>query len=226
MLARVLSLVACVLLSGGVVFANPVNASHPRLLLTAANRTRLLAKRDANDPSWMALKARADTLATYSIHPYKFATNSQAPEGTIYYGYQAESWFAATLPLALAYQMTGDTKYSNKLIQLAQEMIRAQSDPDNNPPNGQPPIRLDSYYPSRYAPAVLGFIYDYCYDQLSASLKTQMVALMNAYFDDLKVNGYQAQDYSSGADGNYFGGHLYGAAMMGYASFEIGRAHV
>ena len=52
---------------------------------------------------------------------------------------------------------------------------------------------------------------------LSPALKTQMVALMNAYFDDLKVNGYQAQDFSSGADGNFFGGHLYGVAMMGYA---------
>ena len=102
---------------------------------------------------------------------------------------------------------------------VAQEMIRAQSDPDNNPPDGLPPLRLDSYYPSRAAPAVLAFIYDYCYDQLSAPLKTQMIALMNEYFDDLKVNGYQAQDYSTAADGNYFGGHLYGAALMGYASF-------
>ena len=67
------------------------------------------------------------------------------------------------------------TKYSNELIQLAQEMIRAQSDPDNNPPNGLPPIRLDSYYPSRNVAAVIAFIYDYCYDQLSASLKTQMI---------------------------------------------------
>ena len=42
----------------------------------------------------------------------------------------------------------------------------------------------------------------------SASLKTDMVKLMNDYFDDVSVNGYQAQDYSWAADGNYFGGHL------------------
>src|SRR5260370_10233336 len=115
--------------------------------------------------------------------------------------------------------MTGDTKYSNKLMQLAQEMIRAQSDTDNNPPNGQPPIRPDSYYASRNVAAVLAFIYDYCYDQLSASLKAQMVTLMNDYYDDVSVNGYQAQNFSNAADGNYFGGHLYGVALMGYASF-------
>src|SRR5205814_2724128 len=125
----------------------------------------------------------------------------------------------AALPLEFAYQMTGDTKYSNKLIELAQELIRAQSDPANNPTNGSPPLQLNSYYPARNAPVVLAYIYDYCYDQLSASLKSQMVALMNAYFDDLKVNGYQAQDYSYGAHGNFFGGHLSGVAMMGYASF-------
>jgi len=128
-----------------VARADPVISTHPRLLLTAAEKSRLLAKKNANDVSWQALKARADTLATYSINPYKFASSADAPAGTIYYTYQGEGWYEATLPLAFAYQMTGDTQYSNKLIQLAQEMIRAQSDPDNSPPNGQPPIRLDSY---------------------------------------------------------------------------------
>src|SRR5207237_709044 len=46
----------------------PVNAGHPRLLLTAADKARLLAKKSANDSSWAALKARADTLATYPIY--------------------------------------------------------------------------------------------------------------------------------------------------------------
>ena len=92
-----------------------------------AEQSRLLAKKNANDPSWQALKARADTLATYSINQYKFASSSAAPPATIFYNYQGEGWYDAALPLAFAYQMTGDTKYSNKLVQLAQEMIRAQS---------------------------------------------------------------------------------------------------
>ena len=201
-----------------VTAAGPVIATHPRLLFNAAGKSRLLAKKNANDPSWQVIKARADTLATYTILPYKFATNSQATAGTIYYTYQGEGWLAAALPLAFAYQMTADNKYSSKLIQLAQEMIRAQSDPDNNPPIGLPPIQLDSYYASRNVASTLAFIYDYCYDQLSASLKSQMVTLMNQYYDDVKVNGYQAQNFSSASDGNYFGGHLYGVGMMGYAS--------
>src|SRR6266545_6377409 len=187
-----------------VARADPVINTHPRLLLAAAEKSRLVAKKNGNDVSWQALKARADTLATYAIYPYKFATRTTEPAGTIFYDYQGEGWYEATLSLAFAYQMTGDTRYSNKLIELAQEMIRAQTDPDNNPPNGLQPIQADSYYASRGVAPTLAFIYDYCYDQLSASLKSQMVTLMNEYFDDFKVNGYQAQDFSYGADGNFF----------------------
>lgn len=198
--------------------ADPVIPTHPRLLFASTGKARLLAKTTANDPSWLALKSRADTLASYTIHPYTFATSSDAPAETIYYTYQGEGWLAAALPLAFAYQMTADTTYSNKLIQLAQEMVRAQSDPNNNLPIGLPPIQLDSYYASRNVASTLAFIFDYCYDRLSPSLKSQMVTLMNEYFDDVRVNGYQAQQYSNAAGGNYFGGHLYGVALMGYAS--------
>ena len=198
--------------------AASVIPTHPRILFNTTDKARLVAKKNANDPTWQALKAQADTLATYTINPYVFANSSDAPLGTIYYTYQGEGWLSATLPLAIAYQVTGDTKYSNTLIALAQEMIRAQSDPLNNPPNGIPPIQPDSYYASRNVASTLGIIYDLCYDQISGPLKTQMVTLMNAYFDDVRVNGYQAQTFSAAADGNYFGGHLYGVALMGYAS--------
>jgi hypothetical protein len=205
----------CAVMVATGISAAPVIATHPRLLFNTAGKPALLAKKTADDPSWQALKARADTLATYAIAPYD---SSVSAEGTIYYTYQGEGWLSATIPLAFAYQMTGDTAYSAKLIALAQEMIRAQNDPANNPPNGLPPIQLDSYYASRNVASTIAFIYDYCYDQLGASLKAQMIALMNAYFDDVSVNGYQAQIYSFAADGNYFGGHLYGVALMGYAS--------
>ena len=210
-----------VALSANYVSAAPVISTHPRLLFNSADKSRLQAKKNANDPSWQALKASADTLATYTINPYTSATSGDSPLGTIYYTYQGEGWLSATLPLAFAYQMTGNTTYSNKLIELAQEMIRAQGDTVNNPP-GRFPIQLDSYYASRNVASTLAFIYDYCYDHLNDPphplLKSQMVTLMNQYFDDVSVNGYQAQTLSNAADGNYFGGHLYGVALMGYAS--------
>ena len=194
----------------------PVISTHPRLLLTPAIMTRLLAKKSANDPAWLALKARADVLTTYSIFPYKYATRTQEPDNTIFYDYQGSGWFDAVMPLALAYKMTGNQAYLNKLLAIADEMLRAQSDPSNNPPIGRPPLQPDSYYPTRYLGYVIGIIFDWCYDDLGATRKAKLVALMNAYFDDMRANAYQA---NSNADGNYFGGHLMCAAAMGYASF-------
>ncbi|MFO0985270.1 MAG: hypothetical protein U1E76_26660 [Planctomycetota bacterium] len=219
--ALILGLVSCGGGGGGGktnTGQDPATSAHPRLLVDAASKKRLSLKKAAGDPSWLALKARADVLATYSILPYEFATSSEARPNTIYYTYQGEGWLAAALPLGLTYLMTGDTKYSDKLIELGREMVRAQSDPENNPPIGLPPIELDSYYASRTVASTLAFIFDYCYDQLDDSLAKQMIDLMNEYFDDVRVNGYQAQNYSNAADGNYFGGHLYGVAAMGYAS--------
>jgi len=81
---------AGVLLIPSIIGASslPVISTHPRLLLTPTITDRLIAKRNANDPAWLALKARADLLATYSIFPYKYATRSQEPDNTIFYDYR------------------------------------------------------------------------------------------------------------------------------------------
>ncbi len=193
-----------------------VTPSHPRLLLTPTIRTQLLAKKNANDPTWQSLKARADTLVTYSILPYIYITRTTEIQNTIFYDYQGSGWYDAALPLALAYQMTGDTQYSNKLIALADEMIAAQTRPENTPPTGLPPLQPDNYYPTRYLGPVIAIIYDWCYDQLGAPRRAQLVSLMNTYFDDLRANAYQRNDT---ADGNYFVGHMIAAGYMGYASY-------
>jgi hypothetical protein len=194
----------------------PVIGSHPRLLLTPSITSRLMTRKNSNDPAWIALAARADTLATYTIFPYKYATRTSEPDNTIFYDYQGSGWFDAVMPLALAWRMTGKTTYLNKLLAVADEMVRAQYDPANNPPNGRPPLEPDDYYPTRYLGYVIGIIFDWCHDQLGATRKAQLITLMNAYFDDMRANAYQA---NSNADGNYFGGHLMCAAAMGYASY-------
>jgi len=206
--------VASTLLAGPVFAA--VVASHPRLLLTVADKQRLAARVAANDAAWQALKARADELTGDSILPYEYASRTSEPDDTIFYDYQGSGWYDAAMPLALAYQMTGDHRYSDKLLALADEMLRAQADPANNPPNGRPPLEPDDYYPTRYLGPVAATIFDWCYDQLGSARKAQLVALMNAYFDDMRANAYQRND---SADGNYFGGHLAAAAAMGYASW-------
>lgn len=193
----------------------PVKAAHPRLLFDAAASARLLPKKTANDPAWRALKAEADRLVGYAIFPYKYDTRWEEPDNTIFYDYHGEGWFRAAMPLALAYRMTGEARYANKLLALADEMVRAQADPANLPPRGLP-LQPGNYYPTRYLGPVAALIFDVCYDRLGAARKARMVKLVNAYFDDLRANAYQVNDYP---DGNYFPNHMVAAAHMGYATF-------
>jgi hypothetical protein len=116
----------------------------------------------------------------------------------------------------MAYQMTGDVSYSNKLMALIDEMLRAQTDPDNIPPKGLGPLVPDNYYSTRNLCPTLAIAYDWCYDQLGATRKAAIIALMNLYYNELRDSAYQRNDR---ADGNYFVGHLFGTAMMGYASY-------
>ncbi|MEP7236201.1 MAG: hypothetical protein ABI778_12980, partial [Ignavibacteriota bacterium] len=126
----------------------PVVSTHPRIWLTPAIKSGLDARKNANDPRWLELKAKADLLKTYPILPYSPENRTYYTSDTIIYDYQGEGWWDATAPLALAYVMTKDVAYSNKLFQLVDEMIRAQSDPADTA-FGYAPLQAANYYPTR-----------------------------------------------------------------------------
>ncbi len=119
------------------------------------------------------------------------------------------------MPLALAYQVSAETQYADKLIEIADEMLRAQTDPDNNQKGKTlPPLQPDNYYATRYLGPVAAVIYDWCYDRLGADRQKKLIALMNTYFDDFRENGYEINDH---ATGNYYLGHMIAAGYMGFA---------
>lgn len=218
-LSRTALLAAFALLSGPRFVSGqplPVISGHPRLMVFLAEVPALKAKAAAAGPGWLALKPLADQLASSQIYPYEYATRTNEPDGTIFYDYQGEGWFRATMSLGIAYLATSNPAYATKLAALADEMIRAQSDPANNSPNGLPPLEVDNYYPTRYLGPAIAAIYDWCYDTLGSQRRANMVTLMNAWFDDMKANAYQRNDHP---DGNYFWGHAAAAAWMGYATF-------
>jgi hypothetical protein len=200
----------------GVRARATVRPDHPRLLLDQPTRERLKGIQTGDNAIWQALKARADLLATFTVLEYKFDTRTDEPENTIFYDYQGEGWLQATMNLGLAAHMSGDPAYVAKLMEIADELLRAQTDPYNQPPDGILPLQVDSFYPSRNVGPVVGIIFDWCYDALGDDRKAKLVDLMNQYFDDLRANGYERNDHASG---NYFFGHVLAAAAMGYASF-------
>lgn len=201
---------------------NPVIGTHPRLLINSTIKNQLLAKKNANHPDWLALKTQADELATRPVMDFNQSTISTWNNDYIFYTYEGGGWYDAALPLAFAHQMTKGntagafpTAYSDKLIELAEEMISAQSDPANTCGGCSLPLEIDQYFPSRFLGMTIGIIYDYCYDELDATLKNDIIDLMNEYYDSLRTNAYQINDR---ATGNYFFGHVICSAAMGYAS--------
>lgn len=200
-----------------------VIATHPRVMLNSDIKSQLLVKKNNNDATWQALKNQADDMATYTILSWNADNLSLEPDNTIYYSYQGGGWYNAAFTLGLAHQSTkgnatGNTPdaYSNKLLALADTIIAAQNNYFLSGEDTIRPIRVDSYYPSRFVCRAVAVIFDWCYDELGTTRRTQLVNLMNHYYDAIRNNGYQA---NGRAGDNYFIGHFTGIGYMGYATY-------
>jgi hypothetical protein len=180
--------------------------AHPRIWLDSTTMTRLTALKNANDATWVVLKAQADFLKTQRVEAYA-ATGCTGND--ICYAYEGGGWASALIPLALAYKMTGDTSYSNQVKVILNAMY------DASPLSG--PQSIDSGYPSRYSTTALAIGYDWIYDQLSATDKTHFSSVLDAWWTQLNTNGYQWVLPSFNDCGNYFAGHIRGFGLAAIA---------
>lgn len=202
---------------GADEWGSGVNYDHPRIFMSPEIRAKLEAKVAANDPDWIKLKNQADIYKNYPITQYKIATAYNWYGGTIQYGYQGSEWYEAAYPLCFAYQLTGDVAYANKAVALADEMVRAMNDPDNNWGNHSP-FNLANTYPSRYVGPAAALIYDYCHDRLNQTQKNNLHAIFNIWFDSTRKEGGLAYENNSHSHGNHLGGHMIGIGMLGLAT--------
>jgi hypothetical protein len=196
--------------SHAVVAQLPVLTNRPRILFTPDIKNRLLAKKNAGHPDWVKLKSDADKYVTWPVvTPWENPVNQQWANAKINYYYQGSRWSEVALPLGMAYLLTGDSTYANKLKELANAMIQA----------GDAPIRAGSGYPSRNIGIVAGIIYDWCYPTLTLDQRKGLIDIMKKYYAFLRKqdpNESAYQNYKN-ATGNYYFGHPYAAAFMGYA---------
>lgn len=182
-------------------------APHPRIWLDSTRMSRLTALKDANDPTWLALKTDADSYLAASVPAYD---RNACAANQICYSYQGSGWYDALSKLSLAYKLTGNSAYANKVKQIVAVMVKADVGP----------IQVDSRFPTRFIALGLALAYDWCYDQLSSTDKANWTALADVYWNDVNARGYQ-WNVSSGAGpngyGNYFGGHLLGMGTLALA---------
>ena len=198
-------------------------STHPRVLLNNSIKNQLLVKKNSNEASWLALKVRADALAAYPVLSWNENTYYLDLSDQICYSYQGGGWYDAAFALGMAHQMTKGNAtgnqpdiYSDKLLQLADSILAAQNNFFMSGSDTIRPVRVDSYYPSRFVCRAVAVIFDWCYDELGSTRRTQLVNLINHYYDAIRQNGYETNNR---AGNNYFSGHFVGIGFMGYASY-------
>ena len=193
-------------------------AGHPRILLTPTVKTTLTAKKNSNHPTWLALKSKADALLNQTIVQCKYNNYSNWYSNSIYFEGNGSGWMHAAFTLSLAWQISGDTNYANKAVALADEIIRADADPDNQG-TGKSPITLDRSYTSRHVGPAIAVLYDWCHSRLDSARKAKLRAVMVKWFNHLRNGSASSDVYQKNgpATGAWFGSHLSCAAWMGYA---------
>jgi len=194
--------------------------SHPRIWLTPTLLTTLAAKRTAGTADWLALKASADAYKTDTVYAYQ---RTGCPGSDICYDYEGgdgpAGWYDAMFTLALVYQVTGDTSYSAKAL----EILDAANAPWNTS-SDLSPITLDDGYPTRTMLPLLAIGFDWLYSQLSSTEKTQTIATINAAYTWYST-GASPIPYCRTGDPchgppymNYLGGHLLGFGLAADAT--------
>lgn len=156
-----------------------VSTVHPRIWLTSSRLNTLKRYAQRNTTRWQRVKATADAWKT---RPY-----------------DAVSWLTVAT-LSLAYQVTGDTSYADKAV----EILTKYCVPAND-------LTRDSYFDYRTVLPNVFTGYDWCYDRLSVSQRKQIATWLMDRADQVwpetnpaRANGW-ANDFPSN---NYYYGFL------------------
>lgn len=183
--------------------------AHPRIWLDSATKTRLLALVAANDPTWVAVKAQADAYLSKTVISGLVTCDAST---SICWQSQYDGWVSPVQYLGLAYQMTGNTAYSDQLKLVLESMVSTGVGAVSTPTTG---------YGTRTAVLSLGLGYDWIYDQLSVTDKTNICALLDAYWNFVQT-GTQVNAWTPGtgynAYNNFFTGHMVGFGVAALAT--------
>jgi gliding motility-associated-like protein len=224
------TLVICslnLLIAFSAIAQQPVVANRPRIFLDAPTRAALFAKKNSNSTDWTKLLAAANKYLPHTVipwNPVNAGSSAYYDTGDVFYSYCGSNWEEAALILGMAHQLTktnnagaNTTAYSNKMLELADVIIKGYAD---YPPNDtyQPNIfQYNSSYATRHVGKTIAIIYDWCYDELGASRKAALLNVMKDWFTFMSSKPYRLNQLQEDPTGNYYIGHLICAGYMGYA---------
>jgi hypothetical protein len=125
------------------------------------------------------------------------------------YGYEGLGWQSTLEVLSIAYQVTGKTAYASKGVELIDYIASLGA------AGMVAPEAIDAGFPSRSAIYGLAIGYDWLYDRLTTTEKAVVVRALNLWFDWFKRAAFEN---NGPAYGNYFGGHVLGFGLAGFAT--------
>jgi hypothetical protein len=186
-----------VFIGGGTGAWSPVNAAGDRPTPIAATRVGSHAFTIPVDSTAFGSFAGQRLALFFSEGPYSG------------YGYNGLDWQSMLEVLGMAYQMTGEIAYASKGIELIDYIASL------GVAGMLAPAAIDSGFPSRSAVYGLAIGYDWLHDRMTAPQRAAVVQAINLWFDWFERAAFERD---GPAYGNYFGGHVLGFGLAGFAT--------
>lgn len=202
--------------------APAITAAHPRLILDNATLAAMRGRAAANTAEWQLLKSTCDayiggTVSFPSENGYPNRPNLGA-------GYQGESYLPALLSEGMCYQVlkssnpTAAKPYGAKAVDILMKMSTPYTTGSGN--QGQNPCN-DAGYGIRFFGVGYGLGYDWVYELLDSSQRTQVYTAANAWltaWEDPSPSACANFEYVH-PHSNYFAGYFHAKAVIALATF-------
>ncbi|MEO8802107.1 MAG: hypothetical protein ABI304_08460 [Rudaea sp.] len=189
---------------------------HPRLILDANTLTALRARAAANTPQWQRLKSYCDSFVGGTVNYPDQPGYPDAPN--IGQGYEGDGYWAPLWSEGLCYQTlkasdpTAATVYGAKAADIAVKLSVLYP-----AAHGENPCTDDGYV-MRFFGVGMGILYDWVYDKLTPTQRTQIYTTANAWQTSWEnVNGCSGFAYQH-PQGNYFSGYFHAKTVMSLAT--------
>ena len=206
-----------------LTFTLAAQARTPRIWLDSTLLAKLQTKYVSNTSDWQAFKALADGYKGRTVAAYTAADCGDSTKicwtGGWRGGYQGSSYLEGAIYLGIAYQVTGDTGYSDTAIAILQAIDASwdgRSDCSTYA-NGTMPESVNQGWTSRTFQVAVGLIYDWNYDRISPADRALAASTTYCMYQWAAAHGNDWPGGGAYPGANYYGGHLLGFGISAIA---------
>lgn len=197
-----------------------IRSDHPRLLLDSATLTALRARTAANTTEWQLLKAVCDSYIGGKVnYPAGDAYPNKPDLGS---GYQGETYLPALLAEGMCYQVlkvanpAAAAPYGAKAVDILLKMSAPYVSGSGN--LGWNPC-TDSGYGIRFYGVGYGLGYDWVYELLTPTQRTQVYTAGNAWITAWEATGGCADFEYQHPQSNYYAGYFHAKAAIALGTY-------